>query len=297
VAAAYAFKQNTGVFMLVAVLVWCLRARYTVLLPLAAFGVATLVWLVPLALAVPDVRQLGVLVGAVNPAGLVSPPEPTMLIPLAALAGGIWLTRRDSNPRLRLYLLAGSALFLTQYPRMDTPHLAWSAPLLLVLSAVALDRTPALPAALVCGATLWLLAPTWTSRVAYLAEPRAPVAGVEAPLATAADLRGVVAEIQQHSGPGEPIFVYPTSPLLYVLADRPNPTRFDHLNPGSADPRQIDQVIADLQRSNVKLIVISDFWQQVWGATGPNAVLEDWLNGHYAEIARHGSYRVLVAGL
>jgi hypothetical protein len=297
VAAAYVFKQNTGVFLLLAVLVYCSRWRCAVRVPLVAFAALTLAWLVPLALAVGDLTQLSVLVGAVNQAGLVSAPEPTLLIPLAALVGGLWLTRRDSSHRLRLYLLAGTALFLTQYPRMDTLHLAWSAPLLLVVGAVVLDRAPGLPAALAVAVTLALLAPTWSSRLAILAEPRAPVADVSVAVATASELRGVVAEIQTRSQPGEPIFVYPTSPLLYVLADRPNPTRFDHLNPGSASQRQIDQLIADLQRSNVKLVVISDFWHMVWGPPGPNSVLEEWLSTHYAEVARHGAYRVLVADL
>jgi hypothetical protein len=82
-----------------------------------------------------------------------------------------------------------------------------------------------------------------------------------------------------------------------VLADRPNPTRFDHLNPGAASDSEVQQVIADLQSADVRLVVISDFWQSVWGPPGPNAPLEDWLNAHYGEAARYGPYRILVAGL
>jgi hypothetical protein len=128
--------------------------------------------------------------------------------------------------------------------------------------------------------------------LAYLAEPRIPIDRVEVPLVAAEDVQGVVAEIQQRTRPGEPIFVYPTSPLLYVLADRPNPTRFDHLNPGAANARQLDEVIADVA-ANVRLVVISDFWLSAWGP-GSNAFLEDWLSAHYTEVAHHGSYRVLV---
>ena len=47
--------------------------------------------------------------------------------------------------------------------------------------------------------------------------------------------------------PGEPIFVYPTAPLLYVLADRPNPTRFAHLYPGAASPSELASVIGTLE--------------------------------------------------
>ncbi|HEX8969663.1 MAG TPA: hypothetical protein VF937_17400, partial [Chloroflexota bacterium] len=297
-AAAYLFKQNTGVFVLAALLVWSGRKRLVI--PLVAFVAVSLLWLAPLLFALRsggDLADLGVLVGAVRQAGLVSPPEPAIVLPLACLLGGVWLVRQHPDPRPWWYLLAGSALFLTQYPRMDTLHLAWSAPLLLVVGSLILDRLRALPAVALVAVALALLWPTWSDRVAYVAQPRQPLDGVEAPIETAADLQGVIADIQRRTSPGEPIFVYPTSPLLYVLADRPNPTRFDHLNPGAASPAQIDQVIDDLAHSRVKLVVISDFWEQVWGSPGPNAVLEDWLASHYTDVARHGAYRVLAVDL
>jgi hypothetical protein len=293
-ALAYVFKQNTGVFILAAILVWYGRRR--AIAPLLTFGAVTALWLIPLVSAVDgQVGRLGVLVGVVNQASLVSAPEPTLLIPIGCLLGGVWLARRDSHPTTRWYLLAGGALFLTEFPRMDTLHLAWSAPLLLVLGAVALDRVATVPAVAGLLAVVVLLAPNWSSRLTFLTLPEAPIAGVEAPIGTAEDVAGAVAEIEQRTRSGEPIFVYPTSPLLYVLADRPNPTRFDHLNPGAADPAQIQEVIGDLGSANVRLVVISDFWQAAWGAPGANAVLEDWLSRHYTEVGRHGAYRVLLA--
>jgi hypothetical protein len=146
-------------------------------------------------------------------------------------------------------------------------------------------------------AAVLLVTPSIASRVSYLAQPRTSIDGLEAPGQTAEDIAGVVAEVQARTRPGEPIFVYPTSPLLYVLADRPNPTRFDHLNPGAADAAQIQQVIADLQRSNVELIVTSDYWRSAWGPPGANLPLEQWLGAHFTTVARHGSYRVLSAHL
>jgi hypothetical protein len=251
---------------------------------------------VPLLIALGgDVRPLGAFVGAVNQAGLFSPPELSIVVPLLCILGGVVL-RKDA--RVRWLLLSGTALFLTQYPRMDTLHLAWSAPLLLVVGAVVLDRLRLRWAIVVLVGLAALSMPIVTSRLDVMRMPRAPVADVEAAVATAQELNGVIADIQSRTQPGEPIFVYPTSPLLYVLADRPNPTRFDHLNPGAASPPQIDQVIADLDHAHLKLVVISDFWQANWGPPGPNAVLETWLNAHFSrEVARHGAYRVLAASL
>jgi 4-amino-4-deoxy-L-arabinose transferase-like glycosyltransferase len=296
-AAAFVFKQNTGVFILAAAVLWCGwfgRAHAYPLL--GAFVIATLAWAVPLLIAVDgQVQELAVLVGDVNQAGLWSAPDPTLLLPVACLAGGVWLVRRERDPRLRWYLLAGSALFLTEFPRMDTSHLMWSAPMLLVLGAIALDRVRIWTALTALAAALFVLAPNWSSRAGALAELRVPIDGVQAPVATAADLQATVADIQQCTRPGEPIFVYPSSPLVYVLADRPNATRFDHLNPGAASPGQIHQVIADL--SAVRLIVISDFWVSAWGASDANVDLETWISSHYTDVGRHGSYRVLAAGL
>lgn len=306
---AYLFKQNTGAFLLAAIVVWgafsSAQRSTRVLTPLAAFCAITLAWLVPLVVVLQgQVGLLGGFVGAVNQAGLGSPAEPSIGIPLLCALGGLWLCRLGAPTRLRWYLLAGTALFGTQYPRMDTLHLAWSAPLLLVVGAVALDRLRAMAVALgvVVGAVL-LIWPLPIARLELLQQPLVPIREVRfasdllVPARTAADLQGVVADIQRQTAPGEPIFVYPTSPLLYALAERPNPTQFDHLNPGAATPGEIQRVIADLEAQHVKLVVISDYWQAAWGPPGPNAPLEAWLNSRFTEVARDGAYRVLVPGL
>src|SRR6202023_2875216 len=66
------------------------------------------------------------------------------LVPAIAAWSTAWLVRAaPTSPaawRLRWCLVAGSLVLVTQYPRMDTFHLAWSAPLLLVAGAVVLAR-------------------------------------------------------------------------------------------------------------------------------------------------------------
>jgi hypothetical protein len=307
-ALAYAFKQNTGAFILAAIVVYAAMAPRDrvkrISITSASFAIVTMLWLGPLLMALRgDVTQLGALIGAVNQAGLFSAPEWPVLIPVACLAGGLWLWHRDHDERLRWYLLVGSALFLTQYPRMDALHLVWSAPLLLVCGAITLDRLKPLLAALIVLGAFALTGPTIVSRVMSVQQPGVPIenvryaAGIEVPEPTRQDLQGVVAEIQAQTQPDEPIFVYPTSPLLYALSERPNPTRFDHLNPGAANADQINQVIGDLEASSVRVVVVSDFWEAAWGDPGPNAVLEAWLAAHFTEVARYGAYRVLTSGL
>src|SRR6266851_5255396 len=169
-AAAYAFKQNTGAFMLAAIVVYAAVAPGNrlkrVVIPLVSFTAITLVWLGPLFVALRgDVAQMGVLVGAVSQTSLFSPPEWPMLVPIACLAGGLWLCRHVSDKRVRWYLLAGAALLLTQYPRMDALHLVWSAPLLLVIGAVTLDRLKPLLAGLIVLSAFAVTWPTITSRL------------------------------------------------------------------------------------------------------------------------------------
>jgi hypothetical protein len=330
-AVAYAFKQNTGAFMLAAIVVRQLvpaalssrslanahpqelnapqgsrnaASAWQIGLPVASFGAVTALWLAPLLIALRgDISQLGVLIGAVDQAGLFSGPEWPVLVPIACVAGGLWLWRRDHDRRLAWYLLAGSALFLTQYPRMDALHLVWSAPLLLAVGAVTLDRLKLFWAGLIVLGAFALVRPTIASRLMAVAQPRVTIqhvryaAGIEVPEPTRRDLEGVVAAVQARTRSDEPIFVYPTSPLLYALTDRPNPTRFDHLNPGAANVAQLNLVIRDLEATGVRVVVVSDFWSAAWGDPGPNAVLDAWLGAHFSEVARYGAYRVLTSGL
>ena len=296
----YLFKQNTGVYMLGAVLIWGVASRTPrrVLLPAVGFIAVTLLWLVPLVVAIDGrLLLLAGFVGAVNQAGLFSPPELSIVVPLACLVGGVWLVRKpDADWRVRWYLLSGVCLFLTQYPRFDTLHLAWSAPLLLVVGAAALDRVAPAIVALALAGLVALAAPLVAYRSTLLFQPTVVVDGLPGanglriPEATRDGLVGVVDEIHRRTRPGEPIFVYPSSPLVYVLADRPNASRFAHVYPGAADPAQLSQLVDDLE--DVQLVVMSDFWRQAYGDPGSNAPLEQWLGARFQEVARFGSYRV-----
>jgi hypothetical protein len=297
--AAYTFKQNTGVLMLIALVLHDWRRS---LLPLAGFAAACVVWLIPLLLAVSGhYASLGPLIGEVNLAGLISPPEPTILIPIACLLAGVWLIRSPSSTRLRWYMLAGACLFVTEFPRSDSLHLTWSAPLLLVVGTVAASRVRLAVASVAVAVALLLCLPTLYERLQSVSQANTPIIGLPSanglrvPTQTWSDLVTTVAEIRHRTAPGEPIFVYPSSPLLYLLADRPNATRFDHLNPGAADATDIRGVIDALR--DVRLIVVSDFWRAAWGNPGDNAMLEDWIFSEFHEAAHFGQYRVFARDL
>jgi hypothetical protein len=299
----YAFKQNTGLLILGAALVftWLRHAgrTRTCAALVVGFATITLVWLVPLLFAIDwQVARLAPLVGGVNNSALFSPPEPADLLPIAAGLLGAWYAwRRCPHPVLAWYALAGGCLFLTEFPRMDALHLVWSAPLLLVVGAIAVDRLPAQVGVLALSTLALTALPILGWRAESIGQSRVAISGVPfadgllVPARTRDDLRGLVDDLRARTAPGEPIFVYPSEPLLYVLAERPNPTRYDHLYPGAAPPGEVQAVIREL--SDVRVVVTSDFWPPFFGPPGDNAPLEATLAEQYREVARYGPYHVL----
>jgi hypothetical protein len=232
---------------------------------------------------------------------------------------------------LRWLLIAGAVTFLTEYPRMDEVHLTWSACLPLAVGAVVLAylftdlarrwnihglQRYVLAAALVLVplATAARNIGTRTDGFVGLVDTSLPenaggggvrftartrldeppsVAGITVPTQEASRLIAAAHYISANTRPGEPIFVYPTAPLLYVLADRPNPVRFDHLYAGAASPSELAGVISTLQAAPVNLVVVSESQLLFWGPPAQNAQLEDYLANNYVPVAQFGDYYIL----
>ena len=96
---------------------------------------------------------------------------------------------------------------------------------------------------------------------------------------------------------GEAIFVYPTLPLFYYLADRPNPTRYGHLYPGAAETvdKQLE-AIAQIERQQVKYVVWDQYWVNEWGQGGKfqlNSTLTDYLLSNYRTETMVGPFHIL----
>jgi hypothetical protein len=249
------------------------------------------------------------------------------LLPALAAWCGWFLVRRRPRTlpawRVRWYLTIGSFLLITQYPRMDTLHLAWSAPLLLVVGALVMASAyswlirrwntgpaqRALVAASLVGVLLIAALPGlydragvlyagnpdtgWPERTGLLRLDRpAAIAGFRTDPAAAYQLRDVLAYLQAETSPREPIFVYPSSPLLYVLADRPNPTRYSHVYPGLSVVEQ-QALTRTLDSAGVRTVVVSDAWLDFWGSTDKDGVISAYLDNTFQERQRFGVFRVL----
>ena len=217
---------------------------------------------------------------------------------------------------LRLwYLAAGAALLLGQYPRSDKDHLPWSATILFVAGADLLyawyqrivRREPALraPAGRVAlGLSLVLLPavavlPMTQARLSLLHALRRgelaplglPHAGVYLEADEARSILEAVALVREATAPGEAIFVYPTSPGFYYLADRPNPTRHNHLFAGMAAPAEQQEMVRQLEA--VRCVV----WDYPGSITavhpGDNAPLTEYIRTHFYVRGVAGPYAIL----
>jgi hypothetical protein len=228
-----------------------------------------------------------------------------LLIGVAAAAFAL-VRRRNPLTIATAVFTAGTIGYLLV--RTDLFHTAPLAVMFAVLAAWALARWSV--AALVVAVALgFVVVEGADRRWLALREDTVPVAdGVRAPRAEAAELKQTVSAIQRAVPPGEPIYVAPQRadqvtagyPLLYVLADRPNPTRYDIAAPGVVTSAPVQrEIIGDLERTRPRVVVR---WESpLSAAPEPNAagrssgvrLLDDYLARAYAPGPRYGTLRML----
>jgi hypothetical protein len=208
-----------------------------------------------------------------DPSGVGADPNKLLelWLPLILLVGSaLWavhaVLRRPPRAALALVplALAGLAYLLGRTDEFHLIPLAVALPLLLV-AAAAHERSIALRVALL--AVVALIAAHGLERRAGelvggppLAKVPGPAGdGVRATEAEAADLRGVLRAIGDRT-----LFVAPPrfdqvtvgNPLLYVLADAENPTRYDVMQPGVVTTEAVQrEIAADLRRARPEVLV------------------------------------------
>lgn len=237
---------------------------------------------------------------------------------LGAWSGLALLARRlDSDarpPLLAWYLLVGTLAELAFYPRADAAHaLLAGAPLVLV-GACALARVHQvlaggarrfvhaalfptlliLPAGAslphVYGYYLRLTHPQPESAYVPLGLDRATVL---VPQHEAEPLRAAITFIRDRTVGGEPVFAYPLDPMANVLADRPNPTRFDHFLPGALSPDDMRQVVASLETARPRYVLWDHAAVVFWNTDKPNRTLSDYIWRCYQQVATFRYYLIL----
>lgn len=228
------------------------------------------------------------------------------------------IVRRAPLQPLAWYLLIGTLSILALYPRVDTVHAMFAGPPLLVVGAWGLARIyraltlrVPLPARLLVYVSL-LVVPIaavlphayWRFVTIVHADPRSPLppayvdlglerAPVRLPEHIATSVRGAVRFIQEGTPPGEPFFTYAVVPLFNFLADRPNPTRFNHFIAGALTPSDLQAVIQDLDRAKPRYILWDHAGVVYFKTDLTNRVLSDYVWGCYEQVASFTPYLIL----
>ena len=133
--------------------------------------------------------------------------------------------------------------------------------------------------------------------------------GVQTSPADARALTGLTADVRALLRPGEPLFVANPrhdlvrvgDPLLYVILDHPNPTRYDVMQPGVVTTAPVQrEIVRELQRSHTRVVV--RWLDPTASRPEPNGagrssgvhVLDRFLASAFRPQARFGYYAVLV---
>jgi hypothetical protein len=136
----------------------------------------------------------------------------------------------------------------------------------------------------------------------------APADGVRVQPERRGALESAVRAAQSRVPAGEPIYVATRrsdlvtsgDPLFYVLAERPNPTRYDIQAPGVITTAPVQrEIVRDLREASPRAII--RFTAAVTAAPEPNkagestgvTILDDYLKQTYRRAARHGPYVLL----
>lgn len=221
---------------------------------------------------------------------------PSLTYLAALLIRGEW---RKNRLLLGLMCFGVMNLFVL-FPTIDYPYTVWSsAPALPVLAYVlnmvwVRRRFYALPAFALLGTFL-----IYHAVHVFIRADEVPLlldgANVYMDKETVENLRGVVEFLRENADEDE-IFVFPADSIVYLLAGRDNPTRYDYLLWGFADERGIDEIIRTLQEKRIKWVVADfSYKTRYYDYVGEHAAdkMEGYLRVEYETVVRIGPYEIM----
>jgi len=240
-----------------------------------------------------------------------------LLLVLAVAVWAGWAAWR--RPALRGLALAplvavGLAYLLA---RADEAHLIPLSAALAVALAISAAREPAIAAKAALGLALAVIAAHGLDRRIGQALhpprlqplPNAIADGVKTTPADARALRRVLRTVRRRARPGRPVLVAPPrfdrvrlgDPLLGVLLRRPNPTRYDVMQPGVVTAAKVQREMArDLVSSRAPVVI--RWVAPVAQRREPNGsgrssgvhLLDRTIARRYRRLVRYGDYVILV---
>jgi hypothetical protein len=244
-----------------------------------------------------------------------------LVLVIGLAAGLVALARTSSREAAWRLAVAIFAIGMGHY-LITRPDVFHTAPLAVMASVLVAWALGSLASASVAGRALALVAVAvlayaivegadrrWLElRRDYAPLALAPADGVRVPKGERADLERAVAALQARVPRGSPTYVATrradrvTSgyPLLYVLADRPNVSRYDIEAPGVVTSLAVQrEIVEDLERAR-PAAVVRDI-SPITAAAEPNEsgrssgvrLLDEYLGRAYEPAARYGRFVVL----
>jgi hypothetical protein len=240
-----------------------------------------------------------------------------LLLVLAVAVWAGWAAWR--RPALRGLALAplvavGLAYLLA---RADEAHLIPLSAALAVALAISAAREPAIAAKAALGLALAVIAAHGLDRrIGHALHPprlqplpSAIADGVKTTPADARALRRVIRTVRRRARPGRPVLVAPPrfdrvrlgDPLLGVLLRRPNPTRYDVMQPGVVTTAKVQREMArDLVSSRAPVVIrwVAPVAQRREpngsGRSSGAHLLDRTIARRYRRLVRYGDYVILV---
>jgi hypothetical protein len=212
--------------------------------------------------------------------------------------------------------LAGAAYLLARADEFHLIPLAAVLPILLATGAARVRRAGRTPSAVALLALLGLIALHGLDRKRIQVLDPPPLAavyvdvadGIRAQASEARALSALVPYVRSGVPEGRPVYVANPrhdlvragNPLLYVLLDRENPTRYDVMQPGVVTTAPVQrEIVGELERSRPRLVV--RWLSPVASYAEPNGagrssgvrILDRYLARRYLVERRFGDYQVL----
>jgi hypothetical protein len=224
---------------------------------------------------------------------LCAPFVVVMGLPVVLLGCAAAFRRSAFNRTTLPYWIAGCAFWLSEMHRRDLAHIVWGSPLL-VLLAFSYGRQlkgkwvrVGLRMVTFCAVLLALLNPL----VALVANHKLTTR--RGTMYTAFPPDAVLDYLNAHVAPGEPLFVYPYSPMYYFLSAASNPTRYSILLYQTNTDQQLREVTRTIEATKVKYVVWDrsfPAWVRTWFPAyrmplQNELIIEPYLMDHYRVVS------------
>jgi hypothetical protein len=322
---AFLFRPEIGVAA--AIGVWVLRGRRN-WGPLVVAAVVALAGMLPFLIVAPGdfLSQTFGFAGrqglqrlpfplaphTMDPNKLLERLFPAILVASTLLWGAVALRRRRDASLVAL-MVVGLAYLLA---RTDEFHLVPLAAVLAVALAIAASREPRRWLQVLMTAGLALIVLHGLDRQYGKVRDADDMGAVDLPAVKNVRtyskdgdaLEQLATAVDHRTRPGDPILSAPPrydrvrvgDTLLYTLLDRPNPTRYDVVQPGVVTTAKVQREMrADLQRTKTKLVVrweapvARETEDNGSGRSSGVRLLDEYIAMHYRRVGQYGDYLLL----